>query len=219
MAMLSFMQDKSRDDLMDNTAGPESTDAEANEDQNGAGQDYLAPAEHGKNAKRTTIILVILFTVGTLCIWFMIKKAAPRLVDAAMSPGEVQIENALAQLTGIKTQMHSRIDQMLGQFYQFADVEQVGVGQLKKNPFRQELYLSDLESLLNKEEKSPNIPTGDDLQLWGILQTEQGNCCMINDKMLYEGDRIGGLEVVRITGRFVKLVSAGGSQVILKIPE
>jgi preprotein translocase subunit SecG len=213
--MLSFLQDNNRDDLVD-TAGPEGTGTEANEDQNGDGQEYLAPAEHGKNAKRTTIILVILFSVGSLCIWFMIKKAAPRFAAAAVSTEEAQIENAIAQLTGIKTQMNSRIDQMLGQFYQFADVDQVGVGQLKKNPFRHELYVSDFESLLDKE---PDISTGTDLQLWGILQTEQGNCCMINEKILYEGDRVSGLKVVRIGGKHVELVTASGSPVILKIPE
>ncbi len=213
--MLSFMQDNSRI----NTGEPEGGDAELNEDQSTAEQDYLTPAAHGKNAKRTTIILVVLFTVGALCIWFMIKKVAPGLVAAAMSPEEVQIENALAQLTGIKTQMHNRIDQMLGQFYQFANVDQIGVGELKKNPFRHELYLSDIEGLFDEDAKSSNTSTGGDLQLWGILQTEQGNCCMINDKIVYEGDWIGGLKVVQITGKFVELVSTSGSQVILKMPE
>jgi preprotein translocase subunit SecG len=213
--MLSFMQDNNRDDLVD-TVGPEDADTGANEDQNMDEKEYLAPAEHGKNAKRTTIILVILFTVGSLCVWFMIKKAAPRVAAAAVSTEEAQIENAIAQLTGIKTQMHSRIDQMLGQFYQFADVDQVGVGQLKKNPFRHELYVSDFESLLDKE---PQNSTGTDLQLWSILQTEQGNCCMINDKILYEGDWVSGLKIVRIKDKYVELVTAGGSPVILKIPE
>ena len=213
--MLSFLQDNNRDDLVD-TAGPEPAGTEANEDQNGDGQEYLAPAEHGKNAKRTTIILVILFTVGSLCIWFMIKKATPKIAGAAVSAEEAQIENAITQLTGIKTQMHSRINQMLGQFYQFADVDQVGVGQLKKNPFRHELYVSDFESLLDKE---PDISTGADLLIWSILQTEHGNCCMINGKILYAGDWVSGLKVVRIEDKYVELVSASGSTVILKIPD
>ena len=213
--MLSFMQDNSGI----NTGEHKGTDAEFNENQSTAEQSYLAPAAHGKNARRTTIILVVMFTVGALCIWFMIKKVAPSLVAAAMSPEEVQIENALTQLTGIKTQMHNNIDQMLGQFYQFADVDQIEVSELHKNPFRHELYLSDIEGLLDEYPESLNISTGSDLQLWGILQTEQGNCCMINDKIVYEDDWIGGLKVVRVTGKFVELVSTSGSQVILKMPE
>ncbi len=227
--MLSFMQDNSRDDLTVNDTVPDplrrnaakGTDAASTENENNTETEleYLAPAEHGKNARRTTIMLVILFTVGAVCIWFMVKKTAPRFAGAAVSDEETQIENAIAQLTGIKTQMHSRIDQMVDQFYKFADVDQVGVGQLKKNPFRHELYLSDLGGLLDTEENGSNIITGDDLQLWGILQTEEGNCCMINDKMLYEGDIINGLKIVRITSKFVELVSTSGSKVILKIPE
>ena len=50
--MLSFLQDNNRDDVMVNSSGPEGADAEPNEDEYTDEQDYLAPAEHGKNAKR-----------------------------------------------------------------------------------------------------------------------------------------------------------------------
>ncbi len=214
--MLSFLQDNNRDDVKVNSRGPEGADAEPNEDEYTEEQDYLAPAEHGKNAKRTTIILMVLFSIGALCIWFMIKKAVPKLAAAAMSPEEIQIENALAQLTGIKTQMHSRIDQMLGKFYQFADVDQVGVDELNRNPFRHELYLSNFDGLL--DDKLDDL-TGGNLQLWSIIQTEEGNCCMINEKIVYEGDTIGGLKVIRIGSKFVELASGSGARVILKMPE
>ena len=214
--MLSFLQDNNRDDVMVNSSGPEGADAEPNKDEYSNEQDYLAPAEHGKNAKRTTIILMVLCSIGALCIWFMIKKAVPKLAAAAMSPEEIQIENALAQLTGIKTQMHSRIDQMLGKFYQFADVDQVEVGELNRNPFRHELYLSNLDGLL--DDKLDDL-TGGNLQLWSIIQTEEGNCCMINEKIVYEGDTIGGLKVIRIGSKFVELASGSGAHVILKMPE
>jgi hypothetical protein len=219
MAMLSFLQDNNRDDVMVNSSGPEGTDAEPNEDEHTDEQGYLAPAEHGKNAKRTMIILMVLFSIGALCIWFMIKKGVPRFAEAAMSPEEIQIENALTQLTGIKTQMHSRIDQMLGKFYQFADVDQVGVGELNRNPFRHELYLSNLDGLLNDNQKNLDDLTGGSLQLWSIMQTEKGNCCMINEKIMYEGDSIGGLKVIKIGGNFVELASGSGAHVILKMLE
>ena len=219
MAMLSFLQDNNRDDVMVNSSEPEGADAEPNEDEHTDEQDYLAPAEHGKNAKRTTIILMVLFSIGALCIWFMIKKAVPKLAEAAMSPEEIQIENAIAQLTGIKTQMHSRIDQMLGKFYQFADVDQVGVGELNRNPFRHELYLSNIEGLLDDNQNGLDDLTGGNLQLWSIMQTEKGNCCMINEKIVYEGDTIAGLKVIRIGSKFVELASGSGAHVILKMPE
>ena len=212
--MLSFMQDHNSDDSILNAPGAEPASQESNEDQDAA-EDYLTPPEHAKNVKRSTIILAVLFTCGVLCIWFMIKQTTPKTASATTSAEETQIENAIEQLTGIKTQMHSRIGQMLDKFYQFADVDQVGVGKLKKNPFRHELYLADFEGLLDK---NPNIGAGNNLQLWSIMKTRQGSCCMIDDKILYEGDSIRGFEVIKITGKSVELMSNGG-RVILKMPE
>ena len=216
--MLSFMQDNNRDDSMVNAPGAESAGQESNETQNAADQDYLTPPEYAKNVKRSTIILAILFTCGVLCIWFMIKQTTPKTASATTSDGEMQIENAIVQLTGIKTQMHSQIGGMLDKFYQFADVDQVGVNKLKKNPFRHELYLADFEGLLNDARKNSNIDAGKNLQLWSIMKTRQGSCCMIDDKILYEGDSIRGFEVIRITGKSVELMS-NGAKVILKMPE
>jgi hypothetical protein len=86
--------------------------------------------------------------------------------------------------------MHSRIDQMLGKFYQFADVDQVEVGELNRNPFRHELYLSNLDGLLDDKQKGMDDLTGGNLQLWSIIQT-----------------------------KFVELASGSGAHVILKMPE
>ena len=43
------------------------------------------------------------------------------------------------------------------------------------------------------------------MQLVSIMQTGQGNCCMINGKILYEGDSIQGFVVRQINDSFVKL--------------
>ena len=108
---------------------------------------------------------------------------------------------------------------MLEKFYQFADVDQVGVGELNRNPFRHELYLSNLDGLLDENQKSLDDLSGGDLQLWSIIQTEKGNCCMINEKIVYEGDIINGLKVIRISSKFVELASGSGAHVILKMLE
>ena len=46
-------------------------------------------------------------------------------------------------------------------------------------------------------------------QLFAICQTEQGNFCMINDKILYEGDSIKEYKVSQISDDFVKLELEG----------
>jgi hypothetical protein len=73
------------------------------------------------------------------------------------------------------------------------------------------------------------------MQLMSLMQSEQGNCCMIDDKILYEGDLIKGFKVSQIGDGFVKLewdpkrdeprLSEGrdegrlGTQIILKLSE
>ena len=46
---------------------------------------------------------------------------------------------------------------------------------------------------------------GDEMQLMSLMQSEQGHSCMIDDKILYEGDLIKGFKVSQISDSFVKL--------------
>jgi hypothetical protein len=50
------------------------------------------------------------------------------------------------------------------------------------------------------------------------MQSNQGNCCMIDDRILYEGDSIEGFKVLQIGDSFVKLES-DGVQITLKLSE
>ena len=56
------------------------------------------------------------------------------------------------------------------------------------------------------------------LQLLSIMQSDQGNCCMINDRILYEGDSIRGFKVCRIGDSFVKL-KYEDVEIVLKLSE
>ncbi len=152
----------------------------------------------------------------------MIKKIAPQDAGAAISTEEAQIESAIEQLTGIQSEMHAKMDDIVGRFYQFTEVEQVGVAELKKNPFSHEIAIGDFEGSLGPtkgflaREEVNRKSKG--LQLWSIMASPQGGCCMINEKILYEGDRIGSFTVTRIDPRFVVLESEG-IPVTLKMSE
>ena len=54
------------------------------------------------------------------------------------------------------------------------------------------------------------------MELISILESSKGNCCMIDDKLLYEGDSIGKFEVVKIKPDLVKLRS-DNFEVVLKL--
>lgn len=215
--MLSFMKDGQDDS---NVPG-ENIGIDGAENASSVTQpDYLTTAEHGKNLKQSTIILAVLFTVGALCMWFMIKKVAPQEADAAMSTEEAKIELAIAELTGMQSDQN-QIDNIVKRFYNFSDIEQINVSDLKKNPFSHEIAVGNINkivdpgrSVLTKEV----VRKSKGLQLWSIMGSTQGGCCMINEKILYKGDVINGFTVTKIDPRFVVLESEG-IPVTLKMSE
>lgn len=189
--------------------------------------DYLVPVTSSKNVKRSTILLTILFVAGAVCLLFMIKKAGPRQIDAAISEQD-NIENAIAQLIGIRAELDSNTDQIVDKFYQLSNVNQVTVEQLKKNPFQNQLYgnIEDtnedymatagrqMELKRQIEEKAKK------LHLWTIIEPKTGSgwSCMIDDEILHEGDLIEGFCVTKIDEFSVQLVS-NGIPVVLRIAE
>ncbi|MHC4423943.1 MAG: hypothetical protein ACYSWR_04670 [Planctomycetota bacterium] len=56
------------------------------------------------------------------------------------------------------------------------------------------------------------------MKLLSIMQSDEGNCCMIDDSILYEGDSIKGFRLKQISDSFVKLDSKG-VEIILKLSE
>jgi len=93
----------------------------------------------------------------------------------------------------------------------FSDVRQVEVDELKKNPFKAEMFLGDLKEAGGLdvddeiEAEQQLRQQAKNMQLLSIMATDAGNCCMIDDKILYEGDSIGGFKVRQISDSFVKL--------------
>ena len=179
-------------------------------------EDYFTVSGHGKKLRQSTIILAALFAVGAAGVWFMIQKTTPATADAATSEDQAQLDAALAQLDKMQSEMNTQMDSVVGRFYQFSNVNQVGVNELKKNPFQREFEINDVEedagqSLANErkylQEQAYKQSTG--LQLWSITGTPKGMCCMIDDKVLYEGDTIRGMTVKTIGKKKVVLEYKG----------
>jgi preprotein translocase subunit SecG len=195
---------------------PGATDDKAQE------QQYLTVSAKGKNVRKMTMMLVVLFVIGLMCLMFMIKKSAPRTATAASDSDEQsQIEKAIERLTGVGSEMFKRMDQIVKKFYEFSDVEQVRVQELVKNPFERQLFLaeggdsSDTKDaeLLRQQRLTQGTKS---LQLLTICQTDMGICCMIDDKILYEGDTIKDYKVTQISDEFVKL-ELEGVEIVLKL--
>ena len=206
-------------------------------------QEYFTVAARGKRTHKSTILLAVLFAIGLVCLWFMIKKSAPQPASAAAAKTEeTQIEIAIARLTGIKSEIFSRMDQIVKKFYKFSDVPQVQVNELVKNPFELEVFLASLKKDAGAEEGTSKIDIkmlrqqqmrekAEGMQLLSIMQSQQGNCCMINDEILSEGSWIGEFEVRQIGDSFVRLewnpereerrlgTQTDGADIILKLSE
>ncbi len=219
--MLSFMKDgqnRTASASAKGTAGAEDMDMGSS----GAEEGFLVTAQHEKNLRHSTIILAVLFTVGALCVWFMIKKVTPPPADAAVGTEEAKIEMAIAQLTGIQTEMDARMGDIVARFNEFSNVEQISVADLKKNPFELEVSVGDLEQTLESGRQlhlqKEVEESAQSLQLWSIMASPRNACCMINNKILYVGDKIDGFTVMEIDSRFVK-VELHGIGVMLRMSE
>jgi hypothetical protein len=176
----------------------------------------LAVSSFDKKIKRGTIVLAILFAIGLFYVLLMIKKSSPLTVLGQPSTEELQIESAIAHLMGLKLGGSSQIDQIVRKFNQFSDVKKLQIEQLQKNPFVHERYSPSIV-LGSKNNDSELTRQAESMQLLSIMHSSEGNCCMIDDKILYEGDTIGGFEVYKITEYTVELY-VDGMKFILRIP-
>lgn len=213
--MLSFLRDQGNGDLPAQKPNPTGETTPGNDVEKTKNQEYLTVASHEKRARKSTTLLAILFIAGLICLGYMIKKSTPKTATASSDKTEdTQLEAAISRLTGIKSQMLDNVDGIVNTFNEFSDVLQVKVGELVKNPFKLEMVTNEEPRV---EIKVPEIDTemakqmrirqqAKEMQLLSIMQSDRGKCCMIGDKILYEGDLIKNFKVHQIGKSFVKLV-------------
>ena len=176
-------------------------------DESANSTDYLTVSDNNQKLRRSTLILVVLFAVGGLGLWLMVKKTTPATANAQTNENQVQLETALAQLDSMQAEMDSQMNSVAGRFYQFNNVNQVGVDELKKNPFVRKQFSAESGGGTQQSEQSRQeaqvIAMG--MELWSITATPKGLCCMIDDKVLYQGDAYRNMTVKTIGQKTVTL--------------
>ena len=177
-------------------------------DESANNTDYLTVSDNNQKLRRSTLILVVLFGVGGLGLWLMVKKTTPATANAQPSENQVQLEAALAQLDSMQAEMDSQMNSVAGRFYQFNNVNQVGVDELKKNPFIRKQFSSEsgdggTRQSEQSRQEAQVIAMG--MELWSITATPKGLCCMIDDKVLYQGDTYRNMTVKTIGQKTVTL--------------
>lgn len=205
--MLSYLKDENK---IPASADMSDGDAGATGEQN-----YMTVAGQGEKVKQGTVVLAILFAVGALGIWLMVKKTTPATANAQTSQDQAQLESALAQLRNMKSEMDIQMNSVAGRFSQFKNVEQVAVDELNKNPFKRETNFSNPSgSSSNESQRAEQIQQeahviSMSMELWTITATPKGDCCMIDDKVLYVGDTYREMKVEAINKKSVLLTYKG----------
>jgi preprotein translocase subunit SecG len=227
--MLSFWRDQGPQDILgqnvpDTAQGQNQASGQAQDEQ------FMTVATRGKNVRKTTMLLAVFFVLGLVCLWLMIKKSAPPPAAAASTATEEsRIEMAMKRLFGARSEMFSRMDEIINKFYEFSDVQQVLTNELVKNPFELRILLARIKKGL--EQAPPQydpelmrrlelIQQAEAMRLLSIIKSDRGNGCMIDvaGKILREGDTIKDFEIRQIGDDSVKLMS-GDVEVVLKLLE
>ena len=214
--MMSFIRHDSKSDV----ASAKSSEGKGVSRRAGEScEDYLLPINNVKSVKRNTMVLGIFFAIGVLSLVFMIKRVNPSIANAAISDEALQIEKAVANLSGIQAEMGGKLSEVVNKISSLSDIDQVAVDQLQKNPFRHSSMIGMTELDMGEKSQSSSghrATKKADLHLWTIMSSVKGRSCMINNEILYEGDWISGLRVKRIGDDFVEL-SSNGARVLLRM--
>lgn len=222
--MLSFLRDSGFDDLpaeKSAAAGKSSGDGACGE----GGQDYVEVTTNVGRVRRSTTLLVILLVVGLGCIWYMTRSTSPQAAGAATDANTADIERAIVHITGAKSEMFGKMDDLVGKFNEFSDVPQVEVNELVKNPFELETIVTsdnvgEVQAVVvdhQAVQRQKAQEQADELRLLTIMESAGKSSCMIDGRFLSEGDSVGDFTVGRIKSNSVKLLwnpegEAGSSQ-------
>jgi preprotein translocase subunit SecG len=218
--MLSFLREQGPGETPGTEAGA-AGQRDASIPGGGETQEYLTVAANSKNLRKSTILVAILVAIGLIGLGYMIRKSQPQSASARPSKDdETKIEAAISRLTGVSSEMVSRMDEIVSKFYEFSDVFQVGVKELVKNPFEVGAFMGAIKeegaSAQDEKAKAALIhremlkKQAAKLALLSVMRSEDGNACMINDRILQQGDSIEGFVVTRIAGNSVELSWDGG---------
>ncbi|MDD5135005.1 MAG: hypothetical protein PHP01_06315, partial [Phycisphaerae bacterium] len=176
--------------------------------------DVIQPQVQEKNVRQTTFILVGAIVIVFAAIWVVHKNTAPK-VSAAVNEQQLQIESAIAQLTGINKESIEQVDELVKKFYEFSNFAQVKPQELISDPFNVLWTSSDsVSSAGTKSGVSRADKEMPKMELLSILKSKYGNCCMIDDTLLYKGDEINGFEIMEIGDDFVRMQSNGHNTIL-----
>ncbi len=184
-------------------------------------QDYLESSVSERPAKKTTAILAGVVIVGAAALFLMIKQVTPASLETA-NKDQMAIDIALSQLSSGES-ITKQIDSVVKKFYDFSNVPQVEAKWLHRNPFvlSSKLISSDSASAVENEKsnvakKKSHVDIADSINVYGVMKIDGRFCCMIDDKLFYEGDKYKNFTISKISNQSV-VVTKDGKNISIKI--
>lgn len=219
--MLDFLHEQQEHDVQTVKSQKDEEKPAQNEDKSKKQDGYFTVETQSKKLQKSTVLLIVVFATGMLGLLFMIKKGAPQTIEAAaIDPEQAKIDLLIARLGGVRNEMSTRIDKIIKKFYEFSNPHQIPISNLIKNPFAFDRSWQNWGNLSDDSSRLIRSYDTDDMQLLSVMKYGKEDarwCCMINDKILYEGDYINGFKVHRIEENFVRLLSSEGTELVLKL--
>lgn len=185
-------------------------------------QECSTMATREAHVKKTTRLLAVVFGIGIFCLWFMIAKSGPQAASADTNAAEeTEMQLAIAKIIGTKSELNNGTIELMQKFGELSNVKQLKLNDLIKNPFETEMSADDAAAINGVVGQAQgNSPYSKKLQLLGIMypgDDEGKQCCMINDRLLYEGDTIEDFKVWQIKNKSVTLISETAEKIIVTL--
>ena len=160
--MLSFMKEDGNQKSAPESSKLAERISDAEEQEEIQTEDYLVPSASQKKVKYSTMILGVVFVAGVLSLFTMIKKSTPAEAQAGLSEQELKIESAIAKLTGSKTQMNGKMNDIVNMIASLSDV----VGAVIKPEVNGDISINDNE-IFNDSETNPlfHLKRGDQKEI------------------------------------------------------
>ncbi|MBW8001202.1 MAG: hypothetical protein FVQ80_04185 [Planctomycetes bacterium] len=208
----SLLLKKTEDTADDNTTEPNQDQTQDDNQKPYTNQPGLSPIvlQKKKQVVESTVMFAVLFGFSFFCFLFVIGKIEPKAATAMqINVKEARLDMAITKLTQAGADTFSEPERIAKIFYELDNIQQIKLNQLSKNPFKLESFNSDItvggHVVTDAMQKIGLMEQANNMQLLSIIATNSGNSCMIDYKLLYKGDTIGGFEITEIADSYVKL--------------
>jgi hypothetical protein len=178
----------------------------------GQGDYSFVSTEEKKPVNRTMLVLLAVVALGGGGLYWMHARSGPSSAAAGNAAEAAAADKAISQFLDSGANNIQRMQRMLmdteqivEQFLNNPNVQQVPLSELQANPFRyaqsapNSRVADEVAAKKREEERLAALKAFQGLQLQSILYGESRRACMINNTLVREGQQVEGFAVEKIS--------------------